>query len=171
MALRRVVLPAAAFLLPAVLPVAAQKALELCAACHQTQTDDFSRHAHMAKGLSCDTCHGASKEHRESTGQRPPDRVAGPLEMPALCGSCHTGQAKDYKAGKHWQMIEARKRSASCATCHSTHTPRAAKAIEAQCTRCHDTRPAACGGKPRFAASVSCAGCHNQHSLAQLPRI
>jgi hypothetical protein len=153
----------AAFLLPA----AAQKAHEVCTACHQTQTADFSKHVHMAKGISCDACHGTSKEHRESTGQRPPDRVAGPMEMPALCGSCHMGQAKDYKAGKHWQLIEARQRSASCATCHSTHLPRAAAAIEAQCARCHDKRPAACSGKPRFTASVSCAGCHNQHSLAQ----
>lgn len=138
----------------------AQKAHELCVACHTGPAEEFDTHPHKAKDISCDACHGASVKHREAQGQTPPDRIAGPLEVPALCGACHTGQLAAYKPSRHYEALMARvagKRAPNCVTCHSTHAPRAAAAMETQCKRCHEMLPAAC--KP-----AGCASCHDPHT-------
>jgi hypothetical protein len=139
----------------------AQKVHELCAPCHNQHAEDFQGHKHFDKGLSCDACHGESKGHREATGGKAPDRVAGPADQPAMCGACHGQQGKAYQSGKHGQLVVARaaKRAAACTTCHGTHAPRRPAAMLAQCNRCHDPLPSAC--KPD-----GCASCHNPHSLA-----
>ncbi len=147
----------------------AQKVHELCSACHNQHFEDLQTHAHFTKGLSCDACHGASREHREASGGKMPDRVAGPAQQAALCGACHTGQGKSYAAGKHGQLVAARseKRAAACTTCHGTHAPRKPVAMVQQCNRCHDSLPPACAREPAAAAKVRCAGCHDPHSLAR----
>ena len=154
----------AVLLLALAATASAQKAHELCAACHASQAEEFDTHPHKAKDISCDACHGPSVKHREAQGQTPPDRIAGPLEVPALCGACHTTQFAAYKPSKHYEALIARvagKRAPNCVTCHSTHAPRAVPAIEVQCKRCHEALPASC--KP-----AGCATCHNPHSSKQL---
>ena len=148
-------------------PLSAQKLHELCGACHSEPASDFQTHKHFGKGLSCDACHGASAEHREATGHKPPDRVAGPSEQPAVCGACHIPQRKDYESGKHGKLVISRSgpRAAACTTCHGTHSARAPAAMAAQCARCHASLPESCQKTPAVAAKVACAGCHDPHRL------
>lgn len=146
-----------------------QKLHEVCGACHTEPAADFQQHRHFEKGLQCDACHGASQPHREATGHKPPDRVAGPAEQPAVCGACHTAQRKEYQTSKHWQRIEERseKRAAACTTCHGTHSVRAPAAITAQCNRCHTALPASCQREPALANDKPiCASCHSPHGLS-----
>ena len=140
-------------------PVVAQKPHELCNACHQSQVADMQSHIHLGKGVNCDACHGASTKHRESTGNVPPDRVAAPDEVPALCGTCHTPQHQDYSNSKHGELVAARAkvRSANCATCHGVHAPRKGAAIQTACARCHASPPPVCNRQ------AACASCHAPH--------
>ena len=143
-------------------PAAAQKPHEFCNACHQSQVADLQKHIHFVKGVDCDACHGASTKHRESTGNVPPDRVAAPDEVPALCGTCHSRERQDYASSKHGQLVAARAkvRSANCAHCHGVHAPRKGTAIQAACARCHASPPAACNRQ------AACASCHAPHTFS-----
>jgi hypothetical protein len=150
------------------LPAAAQPVHELCAPCHSGPVDDFKTHRHFALKLSCDACHGASVMHRESQGDTAPDKVAGPAEQPAVCGACHTVQAKEYSASKHGTLVSARseKRAATCTICHGHHALRPIVAMEAQCARCHAELPASCKKPPvATGAKLGCANCHGKHTL------
>jgi hypothetical protein len=119
----------------------AQKTHEFCAPCHSEQVADFQTHPHFQKGLSCDACHGPSVKHRTSTGAVPPDRVAAPDEVPALCGGCHAAEAKEFLDSKHGKLVMARSKvkAANCTTCHGVHNLRMPQA--------------------------SCMSCHNKHTL------
>ncbi|MCC6539906.1 MAG: cytochrome c3 family protein [Bryobacterales bacterium] len=143
---------------------------EVCGACHTEAAADFQEHIHFStESLQCDACHGESQPHREATGHKPPDRVAGPAEQPAVCGRCHTTVRKEYETSKHWQRIEARseKRAAACTTCHGTHAVRAPAAMAAQCNRCHTELPASCKREPALVnGKPVCASCHSPHGLS-----
>ena len=142
---------------------AAEKTHEFCNACHTEQVADFKTHTHFQKGLSCDACHGPSVKHRGSTGAVPPDRVAAPDEVPALCGQCHNPQQKEYSGSKHGVLLLARQKAAQCTTCHGVHNPRTARQMQTQCLRCHAALPAA---HPALAAEAQCMSCHARHTLA-----
>jgi hypothetical protein len=120
--------------------LAAQPVHELCSACHAEQVADFEPHPHFAKKLSCDICHGRSEKHMKAVGSAPPDRVAAPDEVPALCGTCHAPQLKEYSPTAHAKLVLARAKTKApnCASCHGYHGPRPAKA---QCSRCHMETP------------------------------
>ena len=143
------------------IPLLGQKTQEYCAPCHAEQLGDFETHPHAAKGLSCDACHGTSVKHRTTTGGAPPDRVAAPDEVPALCGTCHPAEKKDYLTTKHATLVMSRAaaKSANCATCHGVHALRTAKETQQQCLKCHTTLPASC--KPES----SCVSCHVPHTM------
>ena len=149
---------------------AQEKAQELCAPCHTGPSADFDKHPHKAKGISCDACHGMGEGHRNSQGMTAPDKVAGPKEVPALCGACHTKQLAAFQQSKHATALQANpRRTANCAICHGNHAPRAVAATQAQCERCHDSRPAACKQAPaKVTAKVLCANCHVPHTLAKV---
>jgi hypothetical protein len=143
---------------------------EYCQVCHNSTVQDFLAHPHFKAGLECRVCHGESVEHRTAEGHQPPDRVALPEEIPALCGSCHLGSgpvsiADQYTQSKHGQLVMARSRTRSphCGTCHGVHFRWETKLIENQCRRCHEKLPEACSGTPARQTAVSCAGCHTPH--------
>ncbi len=155
-------------LLAAVPLFAAEKTHEICSACHSEQVEQFSAHTHFRKGMSCDACHGPSVAHRTATGGVAPDRVSAPDEVPALCGSCHPAQRKEFTGSKHGLLVLARSRTkgANCTTCHGVHNLRTAVQTEAQCRKCHETLPASCKAAPaRKTSGVSCVNCHAKHAL------
>ncbi len=152
----------------------AQKQHELCGVCHSEEAKDFLTHPHFQKGLECNVCHGDSTKHREAEGHTEPDKVAAPAEIPALCGACHTGKGPksivaEYSGSTHGKFVlqPSKVRAPHCGTCHGVHARREGKAIETQCRRCHTTLPTSCSGKPPRQAAVSCAACHNPHTLAR----
>ena len=149
------------------LPAAAQDQ-NPCAACHQEQTADFQTHKHASRGLQCGVCHGPSEKHRGSVGNVPPDRVAAPEEVAALCGNCHAQERKHFESSGHGRVYTEKKnvRTANCSTCHGHHALRAWTAQTAQCAKCHTSIPDACKGTPANAqARVACMGCHAAHTL------
>jgi hypothetical protein len=119
-----------------------QRTDELCQPCHAEQVSDFKEHPHFRKGLSCDLCHGKSEKHMKAVGGAAPDRVAAPDEVPALCGTCHSAQHKEYLPTAHAKLVLARARTKApnCGACHGVHGPRNARA---QCSRCHMEIPQA----------------------------
>jgi len=144
---------------------------KLCQSCHADYVADVKSHVHGAKGISCEACHGASSQHRNSVGASSPDRIAAPDEVPALCGTCHQEQRKLYTASAHGKLVLAssKTRAANCGTCHGVHAKRNATAMKRQCDRCHTSLPSACAAKPPVATAegkLSCSGCHNPHTLA-----
>lgn len=153
-------------------PAAGQKLHETCGTCHTQHATDFQEHTHFKKDLSCDACHGKSNDHLDANGNRPPDRVAGPSEQPAVCGACHVQQKPLYEASKHGKLVLARSktRSPACTGCHGSHQLRKPAAMVGQCNRCHASLPAACAekeGVPAKPGGLRCAGCHNPHSLSR----
>ena len=130
-----------------------------CAPCHNEQIADVAAHKHGAKQVTCVVCHGASEKHRKATGEAPPDRVAAPDEVPALCGGCHAAENKDYLISKHAKLVleKSKVKSANCATCHGVH---AKQKPEARCARCHAALPASC--KP----GATCNSCHVRHTMS-----
>lgn len=149
---------------------AAQEVGKLCVSCHIEHVDDLKSHKHAAKNISCEVCHGESKPHRNAVGATAPDRVAGPDEAPALCGTCHTSQLKAYTPSAHGKLVlsQSKTRAAQCTTCHGAHSPRNAVAMKRQCDRCHAELPAACKQPVTVAAGkLACAACHDPHTLAK----
>ncbi|MBM3785843.1 MAG: hypothetical protein FJW30_15885 [Acidobacteria bacterium] len=145
-----------------------------CAPCHNEQIADFATHKH-SKTFECALCHGASEKHRASTGTVPPDKIAAPEEVPALCGNCHITERRQYMASKHFAAYIAtpKVRTANCNTCHGHHAVRPFQAMVNTCNRCHVTTPAACKGKPvseQAASRVPCMGCHSRHELRVVDR-
>ena len=132
---------------------------EPCAPCHNEQIADVAAHKHGAKSVTCVVCHGASEKHRTATGAVPPDKVAAPDEVPALCGTCHAIEKKAYLTSKHSKLVLERSKvkSANCATCHGVH---AIQKPEARCARCHAALPASC--KP----GATCTSCHVRHTMS-----
>src|SRR5688500_15569721 len=138
----------------------AQPVHTLCSACHSEQVQDFLKHPHATKALSCDACHGASVKHREAAGGAPPDKVAGPQEVPALCGGCHPAQKPLFDKSRHAKVLAlaGRAKAPGCGTCHGVHAQATQVQIDARCARCHTPLPASC--KPR------CNDCHEPHTAA-----
>ena len=87
-----------------------------------------------------------------------------PDEVPALCGTCHGAQQKEFLASKHGALVMARSKvkAANCATGHGLHSLRTARQTQQQCQKCHArlTSP-----HPAVAAAVSCMRCHAKHTL------
>src|SRR5262245_39228804 len=104
----------------------AQELGKVCTPCHTEHVEDVRAHKHGAAKVGCEVCHGTSQKHRDAIGAASPDRVAGPEEVPALCGGCHTRQGKEFAASKHGKLLAARseKRAANCGTCHGVHAVR-----------------------------------------------
>jgi formate-dependent nitrite reductase cytochrome c552 subunit len=140
-----------------------------CAACHGEPVEDLQTHKHASNGVQCATCHGPSEKHRLSIGGAPPDRVAAPNEVAALCGTCHAKERNDFDASAHGKVYAGGKqvRSANCNTCHGHHSLRPWSAMAETCARCHAQLPASCKEPPKSAvAKVACMNCHARHSLA-----
>ena len=146
------------------LPLAAQKTHDICNSCHGEHVADFRKHKHFQTGLSCDTCHGESEQHRNANGAVAPDRVSPPDQLPELCGGCHADQLKEYRTSKHARLVAERSktRSAQCATCHGNHGPRGSKQIVMGCQRCHAQLSSS---HPAVADTGTCITCHKRHTL------
>lgn len=95
---------------------------ELCGTCHLGILEDFRQSEHgvqwqarSPKGPGCITCHGA---HRILN----PVELEFQLEIPNLCGRCHTIQGRTYKDNFHGQVTALGFiQSATCANCHTAH--------------------------------------------------
>ncbi len=142
----------------------APRAPDFCVRCHAAQVRDFKTHPHRGYGLNCESCHGESARHRLSKGAVPPDRVAEPEEVPALCGGCHARQLKSYSISEHAKLLFERSQAEApnCVTCHGVHKLLTATQTERRCLSCHSASFA--GPSPPVKGKVSCMHCHSPHS-------
>jgi cytochrome b subunit of formate dehydrogenase len=95
---------------------------ELCGTCHLGILEAFRQSEHgiqwqakSPKGPGCISCHGA---HRILD----PVGLEFQLQIPNLCGRCHTIQGRSYKDNFHGQVTALGFiQSATCADCHTAH--------------------------------------------------
>jgi nitrate/TMAO reductase-like tetraheme cytochrome c subunit len=169
-------------------PHAERLAPPACATCHAdaSQALETSVHARPAgvdpgRLPTCASCHGA----HDIRGVRDPQSPAYALNLPATCGTCHTGTAV---LGAYQDSIHGRALSRAglivapnCSSCHGAHDVR--RRTDAQ-SRVHPANvPATCGSchagvERQYASSVhaaalrggqanapSCASCHSAHGV------
>lgn len=99
-----------------------------CAMCHVDVVDDLKGTAHLAHGVGCIRCHGASKAHAaDENNEVKPDRVLTRKTADGFCAGCHKcSRAAAAFPGK------ASARQKHCTDCHGAHTLRRAPSREAK---------------------------------------
>lgn len=105
------------------------------------------------------------------------------LEIPDICGKCHTEQASDYFTSVHGQEValNANTHAAVCIDCHTTHSidsPAADKnrlVIAENCGNCHDREYETYTGTYHgqvntlgYAYTAKCFDCHGSHKIQRV---
>lgn len=124
---------------------------------------------------SCSSCHGSHWILRSTD----PKSKTNHANIPATCGACHAGPARDYSAGIHGQLVQAGVNEAPvCINCHTTHqiskvgTPEWQMKTTATCGGCHQEQFTTY--RDTFHSQVSALGyrqvarcwdCHGHHEI------
>ena len=104
------------------------------------------------------------------------------LEIPEVCGKCHTEERDQYFTSVHGEQILAGNANAAvCSDCHTTHNiekPNADSgrlAITQQCGTCHDDKLESYLGtyhgkvtKLGYAQTAKCYDCHGSHQTKRV---
>lgn len=154
-----------------------------CTICHdenwRTPILTIYQTKHGVKGdertPGCQSCHGASTEHRNDPSGKPPDVVFGAKSKnlsPAekrneACLSCHESRVLPRPL---WAGSEHEMRGVACTDCHQLHTP-TQKVLDPVtqpdvCFACHKTQRAQVhrySRHPILEGKVTCSSCHNPH--------
>ena len=132
---------------------------------HTKIVEGFGNDIHVARGLSCHSCHGGDPDIEDYMGAKSIEtgfvRAPSPKQTPAFCGKCHSDpaymkkynpslpvdQVEKYYISKHGQrLMKGDKKVATCASCHNIHNIRPAKDplstvypknIPDTCGKCH----------------------------------
>jgi DmsE family decaheme c-type cytochrome len=140
----------------------------ICTGCHQSslETQNFSKSAHLANGVSCTSCHSP---HGSSD-------VDFMLVKPqtALCYGCHAAQKAEF-ARPYRHRVDAG--LIQCSDCHNPHGTqvghqvRAAAGQFAVCTKCHtDTMGPFVFEHAPVKTDEGCLSCHTPHGSTN-PRL
>jgi len=148
---------------------------ETCAGCHEEVAKKFAdnKHAklaedHQAKGVGCESCHGAGKAHVDGGGDT--TKIFNPAkasakDVDAKCLTCHASAHPNFERSPH------AKANVGCTGCHSVHAgdknEHLLKASQPKlCFQCHNDV------KPQFnmpfhhrvnEGAVKCNDCHDVH--------
>ena len=182
------------------------QSVELCLSCHgdipamrqyalePVTREEFliSRHGQSlllegnTQAPACSDCHGAHAIF-PMVDQRSPIH---PTRVSETCGSCHshpdrvpagypTDQFAEWSESAHGRALseELNNRSATCASCHGSHSalPPGVKEIPNVCGKCHQLVRQAyfSGPHANLASSVGreggCLGCHANHATTMPP--
>jgi len=178
-----------------------QATVGVCGTCHsdvermrafQIPTDQYAKYRTSVHGVRllqlndtktaiCTDCHGT---HDVKKASDPTSKVY-PLNVPALCSSCHadtsymagydipTNQLDIYKESVHGQALLLSKdlRAPTCASCHGSHDAQPPKSSEVVnvCGKCH-TATQALYEQSRHAeleVGPKCWTCHGTHDVVQ----
>lgn len=134
-------------------PAASQQSR--CADCHVSRADapasyhvsDWDRSAHGRNNVGCEKCHGGDATtfepflaHRGILNSVNPASPVNRRNLPATCGTCHTGPFVGFQNSQHFALLEkGDTRVPVCSTCHGAagfQRP-SARALETQCRQCH----------------------------------
>ena len=124
---------------------------------------------------TCSDCHGPHDIRRKSD---PASRVA-MANVPATCGKCHEGIARQFGGGIHATMLATGRDGApACQTCHTAHAitraenPEWQLTVVSQCGTCHQDKLKTYRDtfhgqvtKLGFRAVATCADCHGNHRI------
>jgi Cytochrome c3 len=172
----------------------------LCGNCHsdvdrmrqfQIPTDEYSKYKASVHGerllnsgdtrvAICTDCHGTHDVKKASD----PTAKVYPLNVPALCASCHsdanlmapygipTNQYDIYKQSVHGQalLVNSDLRAPTCASCHGSHDakpPTSADVVQV-CGKCHTATEALYEQSLHSTLTVGpkCWTCHGTHDVA-----
>jgi hypothetical protein len=178
-----------------------RETVAVCGTCHsdvermrayQIPTDQYAKYktsVHGQKLLNaadtkvaiCTDCHGV---HDVKKASDPTSKVY-PLNVPALCASCHanvdlmapygipTDQLEVYKSSVHGEAVLSRSdlRAPTCASCHGSHDAKPPKSSEVVnvCGKCH-TATQALYEQSRHAeleVGPKCWTCHGTHGVVR----
>ncbi|HEX4077141.1 MAG TPA: hypothetical protein VHX49_17205 [Candidatus Acidoferrales bacterium] len=124
---------------------------------------------------SCASCHGTHKILSHTN----PASATYRTNIPATCGSCHSGSEADYLAGIHGTQLKAgNPRAPVCSDCHTAHqiaqVQTASWQMErsATCGNCHQKQFAtyldtfhAQVSALGYTESAHCWNCHREHNI------
>ena len=137
------------------LPGAALAQRSNCADCHfasptapaQDHLAEWERSAHGRNNVGCEKCHGGNPSTFEPflahRGILLSSNRASPVHrrnLPATCGTCHTGPFVAFQKSHHFELLSAGdNRVPTCTTCHSAvgALRPSPKVLEARCQQCH----------------------------------
>jgi DmsE family decaheme c-type cytochrome len=140
----------------------------ICTKCHQSslETQNFSKSAHMANGLSCTTCHSPHKSSDVNFMLVKSEKD--------LCFGCHAAQkaefARPYRHRVEVGLIQ-------CSDCHNPHGTQTGHQVRtaagqfAVCTKCHtDTMGPFVFEHAPVKTDEACLSCHTPHGSTN-PRL
>ena len=127
-----------------------------CADCHfanpytepaQEHLHRWSLSPHGRSDVGCDRCHGGDPGTFESQlahigvlGSFNPSSPIHRTQLPATCGSCHSGPYVNFQESRHYELLtEGDRRVPVCTTCHGSVGARllSPRGLERQCAECH----------------------------------
>lgn len=125
---------------------------------------------------TCYNCHDAHYVYAKGS----PERAAWHLDIPKVCGKCHTKQAAEYVKSVHGDENTWKRnaKAAVCSDCHTTHDVESPKldsgklVITKNCGNCHEssykTYIATYHGQVNrlgYAYTAKCLDCHGSHGI------
>ena len=124
---------------------------------------------------TCSDCHGPHDIRKKVD---PASRVA-MANVPATCGKCHEGIARQFGTGIHATMLsKGRDGAPACQSCHTAHAiqhadnPQWQLTVVSQCGTCHNDKLKTYRDtfhgqvtKLGFRAVAGCADCHGNHRI------
>jgi predicted CXXCH cytochrome family protein len=131
---------------------------EACADCHEEyklKKEGYHRN------LSCETCHGAAKEHAENPTETKP-RLP---RMREFCAGCHTYNPS-RPSGFPQINPAVHNPLKACVNCHNPHDPKPPR-VPQECSACHAEIARTKEVSPHV--QLECTTCHNvpqEHKLA-----
>jgi DmsE family decaheme c-type cytochrome len=144
-----------------------------CKTCHeQVFSNQFMHSMHAGLDQRCESCHKGASQHAqtrmEGNEDKPPSLKGLPAaEIDKTCLTCHDkGRQANHAGGVH------SRRNVSCASCHSVHAPRSAKAMlktardSETCFTCHQAirgKTMRASHHPLREGRMECASCHDPH--------
>jgi hypothetical protein len=126
-----------------------------CADCHFARPEapapfhlaDWDHSAHSRNNVGCERCHGGDATtfepllaHRNVLNSLNPASPVNRRNLPATCGSCHTGPFVAFQNSQHFALLEkGDTRTPVCSTCHGAagSIRPSARALESECAQCH----------------------------------
>ncbi|MEK6755537.1 MAG: cytochrome c3 family protein [Bacteroidota bacterium] len=134
---------------------------DVCASCH----DEYNiKKGGYHRNLSCETCHGAAKEHTENPTETKP-RLS---RMREFCSGCHTYNPSRPTGFPQINPV-AHNPLKPCVVCHNPHDPKPPR-VPQECQACHAEIARTKSVSPHVL--LECTTCHNVpqgHKLA--PRV
>jgi cytochrome b subunit of formate dehydrogenase len=127
---------------------------------------------------TCEQCHSSHSFAIPLAGT--PERAKWRLDVPNVCGTCHTDALKQFKRSIHGQAIfkDKNPESAICTDCHTSHTigdttdVPVKLALTEKCGNCHEDRKktyiATYHGQIStlgYANTAKCYDCHGAHNI------